>query len=30
MRGRIKTVTGVDMSEPNDSAPPKIILEWST
>ena len=29
MRGRIKDVTGVDMSEPDDSPPPEVILEWS-
>ena len=29
MRGRMKEVTGVDMTEPDDSPRPEVILEWS-
>ena len=29
MRGRIKDLSGVDMSQPDDSPPPEVILEWS-
>ena len=29
MRGRIKEVTGLDMTEPADGPPPEVILEWS-
>jgi len=28
--GRVKDVTGVDMTAPDDSPPPETVLEWST
>ncbi len=28
MRERILDVTGVDMSQPDDSTPPEVVLDW--
>lgn len=28
LRARIKDVTGVDMTQPDDSPPPEVIMEW--
>jgi hypothetical protein len=28
MRERVLDVTGVDMSQPDDSTPPEVILDW--
>ena len=28
MRGRIMEVTGIDMSAPDDGAPPEVLVDW--
>lgn len=28
-RGQIQDVTGLDMSEPSDEAPPEVLVDWS-